>query len=222
MCRSVMRWVALCGLSLLTVGCGSDRIDALSAQLADGDVQVRRAAARSLQELPGDKVRAIPALARAAAGDEDLEVRRLSIQALGGMGPAAESNLPALTEMLEDSQEAIQIAAALAIARIDADGDSHRPVLIRAMRAGKGGVLLAIGNMGADARWAVPTLVELLSHELVQIRSLAAHTLGKIGPAAIDATPKLERMARDGDPAVRSVALEALERNRSAQVGSEQ
>ena len=222
MCRSRLSQLVLGGAAFLTLGCGGSRVDELSTQLANGDVQVRRAAARSLKELSGDKVRAIPALTDAASQDDDLEVRRLSIQALGEIGPPAEASISVLLQTLEDSPEAVQVAAALAIARIAPERESYQPVLIRAMRAGNGGVLMAVGRLGEDAKWAVPTLVELLTHELVQIRSLAAHTLGQIGPAAKDAAPALERMSRDSDPAVREVALQALESVRTAQSNSEQ
>jgi len=222
MYRSVLCGLTLGGLLLTTIGCGGDPIDKLIAQLGDSDVQVRRAAARSLRELEDDRLRAIPALTDSVVEDVNDEVRRLSIQVLGEIGPPANASLPILSRALEDSQESVRIAAALAIARIAPDSESYRPILIRAMRAGNGGTLLAVGKMGADARWAVPTLVDLLSHELVQIRSLAAHTLGQIGPAASDAAPALERMSRDRDPAVREVALEALEHVRAAQKGFEQ
>jgi HEAT repeat protein len=219
--RSSLCQFVLGGAALLTLGCSSSRVDELAAELRDGNVQARRAAALSLKELSSEKSNAIPSLVNAANGDDDMEVRRLSLQALATMGPRAQECLPRLTPLLEDSEESVRIATALAIARIDPDSESCRPVLIRAMRAGNGGILLAVGKLGADAKWAVPALVELLSHDLVQLRSLAAHTLGQIGPAAGDAVPALERMSHNRDPAVREVALEALEHLRSAQTNAE-
>ena len=80
------------------------------------------------------------------------------------------------------------------------------------MREGDGRTLLAIGAMGADAAWAVPTLVGLLSHSAPQVRALAARTLGRIGPAAIESKTTLEAAQRDSNPAVKSAAKDALKR----------
>ena len=96
----------------------------------------------------------------------------------------------------------VRVRAALAIQKIDPKNVSFVPVLAGAMRSGDGRVLLAVGAMGAEAAWAVPTLVGLLSHESAQMRALAAQTLGRIGPAASEAKAALQRTLRDSNVAV--------------------
>jgi HEAT repeat protein len=86
------------------------------------------------------------------------------------------------------------------------------PVLAAAMRGGDGRVMLQVGCMGAEAEWAVSTLIELLSHESPQLRALAARTLGQIGPAASAAAPALERATKDPNGAVQGAAKAALDR----------
>jgi HEAT repeat protein len=71
---------------------------------------------------------------------------------------------------------------------------------------------LAIGTIGADAVWAVPTLVGLLSHATPQVRALAARTLGRIGPAAKEAKSALEAARRDPNVAVQNAAKDAVHR----------
>jgi HEAT repeat protein len=66
--------------------------------------------------------------------------------------------------------------------------------------------------MGSDAAWAVPTLVRLLTHQAPQARALAAQTLGRIGPAAAESKPALQRLLHDPNAAVKSAAQTALER----------
>jgi HEAT repeat protein len=71
---------------------------------------------------------------------------------------------------------------------------------------------LLLGRMGAEARVAVPTLLELLHEEYAQNRKLAAWTLGHIGQGAVDAIPALLVAVRDSDEGVRQMACEALEK----------
>ncbi len=67
---------------------------------------------------------------------------------------------------------------------------------------------MLLGDLGADAREAVPTLLELLRGESVQSRKLAAMTLGYIGvPEAI---PALQQALTDTDEVVRKLAAGAL------------
>jgi HEAT repeat protein len=147
-------------------------------------------------------------LARGVA-DEDPDVRRLSIDALA----ATRSRLAALTAALDDPEPALRPRAALAIVRIDATNVEARDALLAAMRSADGRTLQAVGALGADASWAVPVLTELLAHELAGVRTLAATTLGRIGPIALStAGPALQRAARDAHPAARAAAETALER----------
>src|SRR6516162_3849713 len=71
---------------------------------------------------------------------------------------------------------------------------------------------LLLGRMGAEAREAVPTLLELLQGESVHNRKLAAWTLGYIGQGAVEAIPALLVALRDTDEGVRKMACEALEK----------
>jgi HEAT repeat protein len=77
------------------------------------------------------------------------------------------------------------------------------PDPIRQIHAG-----LLLGDMGPDAREAVPTLLELLKGEGVQGRKLAAMTLGYIGVP--EAVPALRQALEDGNEAVRKLAAGAL------------
>ncbi len=71
---------------------------------------------------------------------------------------------------------------------------------------------LLLGRMGAEARVAVPTLLELLHDECAQNRKQAAWTLGNIGQGAAEAISALLVAVRDSDEGVRQMAREALEK----------
>lgn len=204
-------WRAWLGLCILLVGCARDPTDELISRLSDSNVDVRRAAARAIRELPKVDEPVVAALVESAR-DKDVAVRCLSIEAIGKLGRADKSTALRLKPSLEDRDKRVRLEAALAIARIDPQDGSSRPVLIAAMHEGDGRTLLAIGAMKADAAWAVPTLIGLLSHEKPQVRALAARTLGRIGTAAIEGKPALEVARRDSNVAVQTAAKDALNR----------
>jgi HEAT repeat protein len=202
----------LVGLLAILVGCGGDGVDALVAALQSADVETRREAARQLGEHAAANAdeRLIAALTLGVA-DRDVEVRRLSVDALGAVGPAARSSLEALKLALNDPEPVLRVRTALAIQRIAPQDESFVPVLVGAMRSGEGPVLLEVGAMGEEGAWAVPMLIRLLSHEKAQMRALAAQTLGRVGVASRDVTGALQRGLGDSNPAVQAAARKALE-----------
>lgn len=205
----IERLIAVLALCLV-VGCRTDPTAELIEQLGDADVDVRRAAARELADLGRDAILAVPAL-KGAVQDDDAVVRRLAIHAIGRIGPQAESYLPTLTAALKDDELAVRLAAALAIDRVDPNEESHRKELIAAMRMGEGGIIVAVGQTGENAAWAVPTFIELLGDRRSGIRRITANSLEQIGPAAEAALEKLQRVARqDEDDRVRAAAENAV------------
>jgi len=204
---STLRWTCL-GVCFLALGCNGDPTAELIAQLRDPDVAVRRAAVKALGD--HDSEPSTTALA-GAVNDSDLHVRRMAIQGLGQHGSLAAVHLPDLELMLKNPELSLRLAAALAIQAIDPSNEAFVPVLLRALRDGEGGIFLDVGEMGADAQWAVPTLTRLLTHQEASIRHLSAITLGQIGPTAEDATSALQRALRDPKQPVRDAAQQALE-----------
>lgn len=204
---SFMRLSCL-GIALLTLGCGGDRTEQLIAQLEDTDLDVRRTAIKELASCEDEKATA--ALAT-VVDDQDTDVRRLAIDALGRRGSRAAAQLPSIQQALEDPQLSVRLAAALAIQSIDPESEAFVPVLIGSLRAGEGGIFLEVAEMGPDAAWAVPTLVQLLSHPDTKIRRLTAITLGRLGPTAGDAQSALTRALKDPHRVVRDAAQQALE-----------
>jgi len=208
-------WLPYAGLALMAIGCGRDPTGELRRQLTSPDAATRRVAARDLGRQPVLDYSSITALT-AAAADSDADVRRLSAAALGHAGPAAKAAIPALEGALQDPAAPVRWHAALALQSIDSQNRSYAPVLIEALRSADGKMMLAVGRMGPDAAWAVPTLTALLSHDSAKVRALAARTLGQIGPAAGRAQAALERTRRDPNLAVQGAANTALEQVQAA------
>ena len=198
---------------ICTLGCG-DPASPLLAQLRDDDVQVRRKAARTLADarFVNDE-RVVPALA-AATRDADLLVQEAAITSLGQFGTLAESALPELEQALGSLESSIRLAAALAMSKIDPTSKSHQQVLIESLRNGHAPLFLEVGQMGKNAQWAVPTLVDLLTDQQTHVRALAARALGEIGTSNDKVDAALKRRLQDREPAVRRAAEAAIEQLR--------
>jgi HEAT repeat protein len=190
-------------------GC-SRSTDRWITQLTDADPKVRRAAVVALDKQGDESDMVVAALSRATE-DSDTTVRELSVSALGKMKGAAGKSLPALEHALSDSEVSVRVAAALAIHDLDPKRDSYRRVLINSLQAGNGPVFLAVGQMGKEAAWAVPTLVKLSSYPQAAIRALSARTLGEIGVFTDKAQFALQRLAHDENAAVRNAARHVLD-----------
>jgi hypothetical protein len=83
------------------------------------------------------------------------------------------------------------------------------------MRDGDGRLLQEVGTLREDAAWAVPTVIELLSHESAPMRALAAQTLGRIGVTDGGVEAALDRASRDPNVAVQTAAKFALRQIRA-------
>jgi HEAT repeat protein len=198
-------------LLVLAAGCGDgDRVSTLIAQLKDTDGELRIAAADGLGELGAEAGAAVPALGESLR-DVHPGVRQASARALGKMGDGARPAVASLEGALDDPELIVQLAAAWALVKLDPDGKKYVPVLTATMQAGEGGTIVAVGGLGPQAEWAVPTLTKLLQDKRSGVRRLAAEALGKIGPQG-DATAALEQATRDADDQVRAAAEAALGR----------
>jgi serine/threonine protein kinase len=151
-------------------------------------------------------------------------------RALGESGPVAREASPALIAALHDPDFWVGEAAAVALRKITGETEAPRErrnrgpreapsvapalqSLIDRMRdpASRWMATVALGEMGSEARAAVPHLIEALDDADAQVRWDAAKTLGKIGPAAGSAVPALAALVNDpGDALVRRHAVTAL------------
>lgn len=104
---------------------GTGAVQALAAELNSPDVAIRKNASFVLGELAGlyggpkmDIGAAVPALTQAIS-DKDFEVSVWSMAALGSMGKAAKSAIPALKLALKDKNPGIRTNAQYRLAQIE-------------------------------------------------------------------------------------------------------
>jgi HEAT repeat protein len=134
---------------------------------------------------------------------------------LGQFGTLAISALPELEQALGSSEPSIRLAAALATSKIDPTSTAFKPVFIESLRGGNAPLFLEVGQMGKNAQWAVPALVDLLADQKTHVRALAARALGEIGISNDKVDAALKRRLQDREPAVRRAAEAAIDKRRT-------
>jgi HEAT repeat protein len=188
----------------------------LLADLKDKDSDVRRAAAKGLAEMGPDAKPAAAALIAALKNDKDLFVRRFAAQALGDIGADSKTAVPALASVLkEDDKKELVEAAVTSLGKMGApavppliDALKNKPAAPKKDKGAKKApaatdptayvrtrAIEALGNIGPQAKPAVPALIDALHDS--NVRTEAAIALGNIGPNAKDAVSAL----RDADKA---------------------
>lgn len=199
--RSLTCLVLCLTISPLRAAPNDVAVDELIRQLRSTDSDLRREAAKKIGELGKDGKKATTALVAAVRTDKDLFVRRFAAQALGQVEADPQLAVPALSPLLREEKELMEAA----IGSLGKMGAAAVPALVEALKkkdatpkkqkGNKKGpqtpdrtaflrakAAQALGQMGANAKSAVPALVEALRDNSVRID--AATALGEIGPAA--------------------------------------
>jgi HEAT repeat protein len=145
-----------------------------------------------LREALGGRAADASALTSALADAGSAGVRAVSAAALGGLGPAGRIAMPSLFTALGDPSEAVRAEAARALTGLG-PGVEDVPRLVAAL--GSADVYVAafaawsLGNLGSEARAAVPDLARALARD--DTNAVVAGALARIGPAAAAAVPVL-------------------------------
>jgi HEAT repeat protein len=185
------------------------------SQLKDPNPFVRGHGAFVLGLIPEGSKDLAPKLARPlleALADHDETVRQNAALALGRLGPAAASCVPALIEALGDEFGAVRSNAAAAVGAIGANPEKAVPRLIEALgdpdavtrRATAG----ALGRFGPRAASAVPALSKALKDSSRDVRINCAWAPGEI--QAKEVVPRLLEALGDKDDEVRQFVVRSL------------
>jgi HEAT repeat protein len=190
-----------------------EAIDALRGAAKDDDPQIAFWATVGVCRLD-PKAETVAAVAGYLTARDPL-LRHDAASVLGLLGDAAKSATSRLTAALEDTEESVRLAAAVALWKIEFNPTivstltkmlgSNDP-RIRELAVSEVGVTL-----GAEGKRVVSELVKRLFDPYSGVRSVAAETLGRIGPDAKGAAPTLLALLEGEEPAfVQSAACEAL------------
>ena len=170
----------------------------------------RRAALESLAHM-GPRARdAVPVFLKALE-DEDPIIRGAALRGLPALRPDPQIGIAAVTPLLKDSYPVNQVWAAEALA---AFGDTRKAVTyLTVFLKGDAKTWAAAGltEIGAEAREAVPLLIEMLENRTDPGEGYAAcRALAAIGRDAASALPALRAASQDVSKNVRDAAIHAI------------
>jgi HEAT repeat protein len=200
---------------------GPAAVPGLIAAVKDKDVNVRLGALDALAACGGHAAPAIPTLIEIIK-EPVPAVRSRAVDILKPFGRAAAPAVPVLVEMLKGDRES-KIKAAELLAEIGPVGKSAVPNLTANTRADTSGTVRrtsaeALGRMGKAAAEAVPTLAEMLNHEVnkarPEVRLTIAEALARIGPDSRPALPAIEKLLTEPQNELRMKGAEVFGRLR--------
>ncbi len=190
---------------------GASAMPALAKGLESPDAKVRAAAARALGDLPIQSKPVIKTLA-GLTSDPDATVRASALRSIATVRTERDAMIPKLEAALQDSDPQVRKAASAGLAAMGAVEKVSVPGLIDLLHdsdaATQVSAARALGDLGANANQAVGALIEGLNQPTLQ--SSAVEALGKIGPAAEPAGPRLLEIAHGNDRELAITALQAL------------
>ncbi|MGE5127768.1 MAG: HEAT repeat domain-containing protein, partial [Betaproteobacteria bacterium] len=191
----------------------ADGARVLGMQLTAADAELRRAAAWALEHAHGGAALETDALVHALREDPSNGVRAAAAQALGTLGASARGPVPWLLDALGDPSEAVRHEAARALSALHLAAEDV-PRLTAALASPDDYVAAfaawSLGNLGTEARTAVPALARALAREKTD--AVVSGALARIGPGAVDAVPVLVGFLETGSPDRRWRAARTLGR----------
>jgi HEAT repeat protein len=208
-----LRWRAARALAAVGPG-ASDAAPALVTAMNDSETLVRAQVAHALRRIGV----ATPEVATALAShvtDPSEQVRREVLKALIALPPNPEIVRPALIKALESADPTMAAAAVQTFAE---QGTAVVPRLIEGLKHKEAQYwcCLALGQIGPDAKDAVPGLIEVLSGDRPDVVLQALVALAEIGPASEPAVPQMVRLLDSPIAAVQMGAAFALGKLRVA------
>ncbi len=187
----------------------------LVRSLKDGKARSPEVVIRILGKIGPDARDAVPLLTNL------LKEKKLAIEAvdaLGEIGLAAQSALPAIRQALRDREPEAATFLGAAVQTLGKIGPKAVPVLIELLQedgidsSNRAAIAASLGQYGSAAKSAVPVLTLLIEKDSVKPgdRADIAKVLGQIGSAARKAVPSLVRVLKSQSAALRVSAATAL------------
>jgi HEAT repeat protein len=196
--------------------CYTKRIQEEIYQLTFGDVEAFNALVKC-----GSSV--VPYLIE-ATDNEDETISLASIAILGEIGEDAKDAIPSLLRIIENESASFFVfdeKTILATNAITKMGENGKEIIHNLVSQNiialededsnvRSNAAYVLGNMGKEAKEAIPALISALKDEDSDVRYYAAYALGNMGEEAKEAIPALISALKDEDSYVRFNAAGAL------------
>jgi HEAT repeat protein len=196
---------------LVLAYCGKSAVDTLSGSLRDGDPARAHLVLWGLATIGEDAYAAVPNIVPFLL-HHDPEVQDQAARALYHIGPKAHAAIPNLILLTKSDVLVARITAAAALGRMG--GQRSTNALVGLLQDSdwqmRGTAALALGEIGASAKKAVPALIRALRDDDENVRACAAHALGGIGPDAKQGLTALTEALTDASWLVRGDAAWAI------------
>lgn len=183
-------------------------VPGLIQALKDSDAVVRAYAARALGQV-GRAVRAAAEPLERAFEDPNRYVRREALRAFVILGPKGRRTVDLIIAAMNDVDP---LVVATATNKLTELGPRLLPQVIELLEDDRTAYCACLILQGLDQAGvaAVPALIKLLDHQLVELRLESASALRAIGPAAADAVAALSGRLDDSERMVQLAAVLAL------------
>lgn len=177
----------------------ASRKDGQIAELIDLLKQDKRLTPENERTLRSHGKRAVPALIECLdSGNKD--VAREAMRILGQLGPVAFKAVPRLLADARNKKAPLRVEAIRALGAIGPRARAAVPGLLEDLKDLRGPaveIVTALGGIGPDAGAAVPAVRKSLDSGNVLLQIAAARSLGRIGPEARPALPKLVSLVQE-------------------------
>jgi HEAT repeat protein len=197
----------------------------LLAGAADGDPEVRLAAARDLETIThycgpaGADEEALVGALVASLSDGDGRVRWWAAGALGNLSLDPARTVPALVRGLGDPEPVVRTAAMDALERFGREAAKALPALLPLLEAGDAALaaraVIVVARVGAATGGVHERIAARVGSPEAGVRAAACAALGEIGNATRETQAAIAAAMRDPDEEVRRAAAWALQRIRA-------
>ena len=203
----------------LIVKIGRPALPLLNRRLKSADAHDRRVATELLVRI-GPPDASLVALLQPLLKDRDGYVRKAAIDGLGVVGPPAKGAINDLERVAtNDPLQVRRVAARIALIQVAGVSNKRIRELAAFLKSKQAGEVCdacsyaaaELGKLGPKARVAEPMLLSALKHTHAQVRSEAAHALGRVGANSPETIAALiDLLKNDPDREVRRSAAGSL------------
>jgi HEAT repeat protein len=211
--RADLRITALEALGKIGPG-AAPAVPQLLELAKSGDEEVRLAALQAIGNI-GENAEAVLPILYDGLKSQNRDLRIASVQILAKVERSDEKLMPVLTAALQDESGRVRRIGVESARRLKDRAEPLVPYILPLLdrEPERPGALSALREIPVRA---VQPLTKALGHRDQSVRLFACDALAKLGAAAEEAIPELEKRASEDSEQVKSAAKKALEKIRAA------